>query len=134
MTSELAPDQVAADLIAALVVAWTAHDMMAFAGQFHEDAVFINVVGAYMNGRAEIEQHHAAAHTSIFANSTISMRLADVRAAAADVLVAHAHTEMRGDARAPDEVRKAILTFVIEQRDGEWKFSAAQNTTIVPRP
>lgn len=130
MNPDLAAREVAAALAARLVGAWAAHDMAAFAGNFHEDAAFVNVAGAYACGRAEIEELHAAAHASIFRDSTITMELMDVRVPADTVLIAHVRSELRGDARAPAERRHSILTIVIERRAGEWKVSAAQNTTV----
>jgi hypothetical protein len=38
--------------------------------------------------------------------------------------------EARGDDRALGEVRKALLTLVIERRAGLWRIIAAQNTAV----
>jgi hypothetical protein len=46
------------------------------------------------------------------------------------VIVAHVRAEARGDDRAPGEVRKAILTLVIERRAGLWRITAAHNTAV----
>ena len=76
MEPEAEARRVAADLAAELVIAWAEHDMAAFARLFHDDAAFVNVIGTYARGRAEIEQLHAAAHASMFAASTITMDVA----------------------------------------------------------
>jgi uncharacterized protein (TIGR02246 family) len=131
MDRESSPGQLGAGLVAALVAAWNAHDMAAFARLFHEDAAFVNVAGRYAHGRAEIEQLHAAAHAAFYRDSAITMRLEDARAVAADLVVAHATSVVRGDERAPGQVRETIMTLVIERRHGDWKISAAQNTVIV---
>jgi SnoaL-like domain len=38
--------------------AWNSHDMRRFAACFAADADFVNVVGAWWRGRAEIEEKH----------------------------------------------------------------------------
>ena len=124
------PNSVPDELIAGLVAAWNRHDMTAFASVFHEDAAFVNVVGTYARGRRGIEQLHATAHASFYRNCTISMRLEDARMAAADVIVAHVTSDVRGDERAPDQVRETIMTLVIERQHGLWKISAAHNTAV----
>lgn len=132
MEPELAPAEIATQLLSGLVAAWAAHDMAAFAELFHDDAAFVNVIGTYAHGRAEIQELHAAIHAGIYRNSAITMQLEDARAAADGVIVAHVASELSGDERAPDQVRGSILTLVIERRGADWKISAAQNTNIVP--
>jgi uncharacterized protein (TIGR02246 family) len=124
--------RIASDIAAELAAAWNAHDMAAFANLFHDDAAFVNVNGLYAHGRQEIQQHHETVHAGIFHNSTLGNRVEDTRSPAAGVIVAHVGSEVRGDERTPDQVRHAILTLVIELRDGEWKISALHNTNIVP--
>ena len=125
------PGRVADQLLAGMAAAWNVHDMAAFAGLFHQDAAFVNVNGTYARGRAEIERLHATVHASFYRSSAITLGLQDSRAAAADVIAAHAVSELRGDERAPGQVRQAIMTLVIEQRHGPWQISAAQNTAVV---
>lgn len=106
--------------------------MVTFSSLFHEDAAFVNVVGTYARGRQEIQRLHEAAHAGIFRNSTVAMRVEDTRSVIDAVLVSHVVSELRGDDRVPDRVRRAILTVVFELRDNEWKISTAHNTNIVP--
>lgn len=106
--------------------------MKAFGDLFHDDAAFVNVNGMYAHGRHEIQLHTATVHAGFFRNSTLAMRVEDARSPAADVIVAHASSELRGDERAPGQVRHTILTLIIERRNDEWKISAAHNTNIVP--
>jgi uncharacterized protein (TIGR02246 family) len=126
-----APNRIAGDFSAKLVAAWNAHDMSAFASLFWDDAAFVNVIGMYMHGREEIERHHEAMHASIFRNSTLDMHVEDARSPAPSVIVVHVASSLGADERAPAEVRHAIMTLVIEQRNGEWMIAAAHNTDIV---
>ena len=50
--------------------AWNTHDMAAFASVFHEDGVWILWTGDVWKGRRVIEEGHAAAHKTVFRNST----------------------------------------------------------------
>jgi uncharacterized protein (TIGR02246 family) len=134
MTDERAHGQTAGDFATKLSEAWNVHDMQAFADLFHDDAAFVNVNGTYAHGRHEIRKHHEAVHAGFFRNSMISTRVEDSRSPAAGVIVAHTGSEVRGDERAPGQVRRTVMTLVIEQRNGEWKISAAHNTNVVTPP
>ena len=56
----------------------------------------------------------------------------DARELVPGVIVAHVASELEGDARAPGQTTRHLATYVIEQRAGSWKFTAAHNTRIVP--
>jgi uncharacterized protein (TIGR02246 family) len=125
-------DRIVSDFAAEWTTAWNSHDMKVFADLFHDDAAFVNVNGMYAHGRHEIQRHHESVHAGFFRSSTLAMRVEDARSPMADLIVAHASSELRGDERAPDQVRHTILTLIIERRNDEWKISAAHNTNIVP--
>jgi len=133
----MAPDsagEVAAGLTSSLAAAWNQHDMRAFAGLFHDDAAFVNVAGAYLHGRGEIEQAHAAAHAGPFRNSTLTAWPEDARWLGSDVIIAHMRSELRGDDRAPGQVRQALMTLVIERRGEHWEIVTAHNTNVQTAP
>jgi uncharacterized protein (TIGR02246 family) len=123
--------EVAAGLAAAFARAWNAHDMNALGAAFHGDATFVNVVGTYMRGRQEIERLHGAAHAGPYRKSALSMTVQDARQVVPGLIVTHVSSEVRGDERAPGQARKALATFVIEHRAGDWKIIAAHNTIVV---
>jgi len=123
--------EVAAELAAGLADAWNHHDMPAFAGLFHDDAAFVNVAGAYLHGRGEIERTHAAAHDGLFRDSNLTAWPQDARSVGPDVIIAHVRSELRGDDRAPGGVRQAIMTLVIERRGSQWKIVTAHNTNVL---
>jgi uncharacterized protein (TIGR02246 family) len=93
--------------------------------------MFVNVVGSYMRGRTEIERQHSTVHAGPYRNSTLQVEVEDARELGPDVIVAHVRTEVRGDDHAPGEIRKALLTLVIERRAGLGRITAAHNTAIV---
>jgi uncharacterized protein (TIGR02246 family) len=120
--------EIANQLVASFAAAWNRHDMDALAGLFHEDAAFVNVLGSYMRGREQIRAQHSAVHAGPYKDSVLRVEVLDTREPAPTVLLAHVRTELDGDARAPDETRYSLVTFVIEQRAELWRFTAAHNT------
>jgi uncharacterized protein (TIGR02246 family) len=113
--------------------AWNRHDMKAFASEFAEDADFVNVAGAWWKGRAEIEQKHAAVHATVFRESTLSIDELDIRFLTPEVAVAHVLTSLVGQKTpegAPVPPRKALLTQVLQKRNGKWMIVASQNTDV----
>ena len=108
--------------------------MQALGILFHEDAAFVNVAGVYMRGREEIARIHAAAHAGPFRNSTLTAWAGEVRSVGSDVIIAHVRSELQGDDRAPGQVRRTLMTLVIERRDPHWKIIAAHNTNVLALP
>lgn len=126
------------NVINAIVESWNTHDMKLHAAQFTDDADFVNVLGMYWKGRAEIEQHHAAIHSTIFRNSKLRILEHSVRELSDTVALAHVRWEMTGHDAIPGvnftEVRRGIGTVVLVEQGGQWLISAFQNTDIVPVP
>jgi uncharacterized protein (TIGR02246 family) len=83
-----------------------------------------------MRGRAEIERQHGAVHAGPYRNSTLHVDVDDARELVPGVIVAHVRAEARGDDQDPGEVRKALLTLVIERRADLWRIIAAHNTAV----
>ena len=123
---------IADQLIADYANAWNAHDVDALTLLFHEDGTFVNVVGTYERGREEIRHLHAVIHASFYKDSAIRSEVLDARELVPGVILAHVASELEGDARAPGQTTRHLATYVIEQRAGSWKFTAAHNTRIVP--
>jgi uncharacterized protein (TIGR02246 family) len=122
--------QQASEVADGFAAAWNLHDMEALGRLFHDDADFVNVVGLQMRGRESIQDHHAIIHASAYRNSTLRVAVEDARKLGPDVIVAHVHSELEGDERAPLQTRQTLMTIVIERRIDEWKIVAAQNTAI----
>jgi uncharacterized protein (TIGR02246 family) len=131
MLSSMDDAEVASEIVSGFAGGWNKHDMSALGAVFHDDASFVNVIGTYMRGRADIERNHGFAHAGPYRNSTLGMEVLDARQVVPGLIVAHVRTEVRGDERAPGQVRPALLTFVIERRADVWKIIAAHNTIVV---
>jgi len=123
-------------VIRAISESWNAHDISLHGRQFTEDADFVNVLGMYWHGRAEIESHHATIHRTIFRNSKLRILDYSLRPIADEVVLGHIRWEMTGHEPLPGvtvpETRTGMATAVFVQRDGRWLISAFHNTDIVP--
>lgn len=126
--------------------AWNRHDMRAFGSLFAPDADFVNVAGAPMKGREDIQSHHAYSHGAIpadtpgfgpeskkhygiFKNSTMRFDQVEVRFLRPDVALAHVSWQLSGDARSAVP-RRGVFLFVLTRENGTWLFASAQNTEI----
>jgi len=110
--------------------AWNGHDMAALAGLFTEDADFVNVGARHWKGRKEIEAQHAA-RLRQFVDSTWTTRAVQVQPLAPGISLVHVAWALAGD-RDPDGTprppREGVFTWVVMEREGEWRIRAAQNT------
>jgi uncharacterized protein (TIGR02246 family) len=125
------PYAAAGEVAAGFAATWNRHDMEEFGRLFHEDASFVNVVGMHMRGRAQIQQAHAGIHAGHYRDSSLVLEVADARELAPNVVVAVVDSALSRDERAPGEVRRSVITLVLESRDTDtWKIAAAQNTML----
>ncbi len=120
------------DVIAGLMQAWNTHDMHAFAEGFTDDAMFVNVNGSLLRGRAEIEESHKVVHASIFKTSRADIRPVAARFPVVDVALVQATWRITGDSRRP-EPRDYMMTLVLRRQTGVWKVFAAQNGSAEDR-
>jgi uncharacterized protein (TIGR02246 family) len=121
---------VATEIADGFARAWNRHDMEELGKLFHDDADFVNVVGVKLTGRESIKSHHAIGHAGPFANSTLQVAVDDAREIVPGIIVAHVHSQLEGDGRAPRQTRHTLMTLVIEQRAARWMIVAAHNTNL----
>ena len=121
-----------AEVVAGFAEAWNRHDMDAFADLFWEEATFVNRGGRLSEGRAAIRAAHAAIHATHLRASRLDNRLEHMRRIGNNVAVALVRSDLTGSARAPAEVVRTRLTFVLERRGREWRIIAAHNATLGP--
>lgn len=121
-------------VVAAFADAWNRHDMAAFAELFAFDAEFVNVVGMWWKGRAEIRQAHEFTHSTIFKNSRLTTSDTAIRFPTPDFAIARSrwylegHTSPEGAALPP---RNGILVHLIALTEGKWSIIDSQNTDII---
>lgn len=133
-----AADEAAVRAVASSFVdTWNRHDMQAFAAVFADDADFVNVIGLWWQGRAEIQREHEALHATRMKNSYLAANETAVRFLRPDVAVVHVRWELVGDTGLEGEPlppRKGILTQVLAKQGDRWLITSAQNTDILPLP
>jgi uncharacterized protein (TIGR02246 family) len=120
--------------IANLEHAWNTHDMDAFAGQFADDADFVNIEGTRWQGRQAIKDAHAFVHATIFKQSHLTIEDTTIRQLDANVIVARSTWRLEGQTTmkgAAVPSRTGILTNVLVRSGSSWKIAVTQNTDIV---
>jgi uncharacterized protein (TIGR02246 family) len=110
--------------------AWNTHDMAAFASVFHDDGVWILWTGDVWKGRRAIEEGHAAAHKTVFRNSTQRELIEEMTFVGPDAAVVRFCSVLTGDERAPTDVIRSRKFLVVSKRQSVWKVSWGQNTRL----
>lgn len=123
--------------MAAFADAWNIHSAKALAALFTEDADFVNVMGLWLKGRAEIEQGHAQVFATFLSESHLSITDTQIKFLKPDVALLHSSWEIVGQ-RSPDGKhqlqRNGVLTAVTTYENGTWQIVALHNTGTVPLP
>jgi uncharacterized protein (TIGR02246 family) len=121
-------------VVNAFADAWNRHDMEAFAQLFAADAEFVNVVGLWWKGRAEIKQAHEVTHASMFKNSRLTILDTSVRFPLPRFAIARSRWRLEGHVGPEGQAlpaRTGILVNVLTVDDGNWAIIDSQNTDIV---
>jgi uncharacterized protein (TIGR02246 family) len=108
--------------------------MDAFAQLFAADAEFVNVVGLWWKGRAEIKRAHEFTHLTMFKNSQLTILESSVRFPLPQVALARARWSLEGHVGPDDQPlppRTGILLCVVLPAGSGWSIIDAQNTDIV---
>lgn len=122
-------------LVLEIEAAWNTHDMQRFAACFSDDADFVNVRGAWMRGREDIEKKHATSHAGRFKDSTMQLQLAALKEIAPGVGVMHVSWRLQGHresgpARTTD-TRTGIWTWTVRDRGARLEIVSSHNTDIL---
>ena len=115
---------------------WNRHDMKAMHELDTEDVEWINVVGHYWRGKANVYKGHIAIHKGMSAGTSMSVESATIRSIAPSVAVAVAtmHFGASPDPRYSWVVAaKTRGSFTMVKRNGIWKIAHFQNTVIDPK-
>jgi len=119
--------------------AWNHHDMKAMADVFTEDADLINVLGTRWRGRADIVKALGVFHREMFKNEEIHLGEITIRSVTPNVAIAVAVQTGSGEMSLPEghgrkeaPAGSQLDTFVVVKREGIWKVTHGQNTTVNP--
>ena len=121
-------------VVAAFAGAWNRHDMEAFAELFAPDAEFVNVVGMWWKGRAEIKAAHEFTHSTMFRSSRLTILETSVRFLAPELAIARSRWLLEnhvGPDGEPLPARHGVLVNLLARQGGRWSIIDAQNTDII---
>lgn len=121
-------------VVNAFAGAWNSHDMEAFAQLFASDAEFVNVVGIWWKGRAEIRQAHEFTHSTMFRNSRLTILETSVRFPSSQFAIARSRWRLEGHVGPENEAlppRLGILVNLFAYDGTRWSIIDSQNTDIV---
>lgn len=123
-----------ARVVHAFADCWNTHDMNAFAELFAPDAEFVNVVGLWWKGRAEIKGAHEFTHQTLFKSSRLTLEEVDIRFPVQQLALARCRWSLTGHVTpegAPLPQRNGVLLNVLRQEGGKWLIVDSQNTDII---
>jgi len=143
MAAEPPPSEQAAEAAAvkevgaAFVDDWNRHDMKSLGSLFAEDAQFVNVIGLWWHGRAEIQKEHEALHATRMRTSHLVNDETLVHLLGPDAAVLLTRWQLTGDTGIDGvtlPVRRGIMSLVAIRAGSHWQIASAQNTDIIPLP
>jgi len=112
---------------------WNRHDMEVLFQAFAPDAEWVNVVGMWWRGLADVKRATAAYHEAFFANTPLTIDRLQVRLLTSDTAVAVVRWN-KGSFLPPDGRLRPpghdIMSVVLVKREGRWLIVAGHNTTI----
>ena len=113
--------------------AWNRHDMKAYAELLTEDVHWVNIVGMWWQGKANVYKAHEAFHATIFRNVSVRIDHVSVRKLTPDVAAAvctesvDAFTTPSGQARPKSQDR---LSLILRKTAERWLICHAHNVVI----
>ena len=115
--------------------AWNNHDMKAFVSVMADDVEWVNIVGMWWRGKAQVYQAHEAFHQTIFKNRQIHPpEKVELQPAGPDTVIVTSITPTDGFTTPSGHIEppsRNILTEVFVRRNGRWLIVRGHNTTIV---
>lgn len=116
-------------IVSELSAAWNRGDAAAYAAPFAADAEQINIFGAQLCGRGEIEQRHDVIFKSIFQHSTNVFSVLGTRAVGPDALIARVASAVDVP-RGPLQGRLETIVSMVLQHSARWEIVLFHNTRV----
>ena len=112
---------------------WNDHNMDAMFDLFIEDAEWVNIVGMYWVGRADVKKAHQDFHATMFKNTPLKIDEITVRKITSDTAVAVLNLSM-GDFTTPSgetiKNSKDRLSLILVKQKGRWLIAHGHNTVL----
>lgn len=117
--------------------AWNHHDMKAFVNYMTDDVEWVNIVGMWWRGKAQVFLAHDRMHRTTFKDRQWhDAEPTELRQVAAGVVIVTQAVPMDGFP-SPDgkeaPPNRNMLTLVFVHRDGRWLVVEGHNTVIDPK-
>ena len=125
------PTAIAETILQQLEQAWNDADGAAFGSQFADESDFVDIRGGHHRGAADIGHGHQAIFDSIYAGSTVSVRLELARALAPGFILALAGSTLDVPQGPMQGVHQARMTMLIAAPGADWRITAFQNTLVM---
>ena len=123
-------ERIISGIVSELEKAWNAADGAGFARPFAEDGDFVNIRGEHYRTREEIARGHQGIFDNIYKGSVNRYQLADARAIAPTVLLAHVRATLKVPTGQLAGIHNALFTLVVVQTENEWRIAAFHNTIV----
>jgi len=112
---------------------WNRHDIEVMFQVFTSDAEWVNVVGMWWRGLADVKRAHRLYHETVFANTPFTIDAIHVRSVTPDTAIAVVRWS-KGSFVPPDgkprPPGKDMMSLVLVKQAGRWLIAAGHNTTI----
>ncbi len=109
------------------------HNMDAMFDLFIEDAEWVNIVGMYWVGRADVKKAHQDFHATMFKNTPLKIDEITIRKITSDTAVAVLNLSM-GDFTTPSgetiKNSKDRLSLILVRQKGRWLIAHGHNTVL----
>lgn len=121
-------------LVEDFVKAWNTHDTKAWGRLFTNDAVWVTVAENRLEGRSNIVEDWAKAHTTWAKNTSIAQSAVEVRKVSRNVAVILFRVGFLDEkGKVVPDSNRAILVVALKQSDG-WRITAGQLAHPSPQP
>jgi uncharacterized protein (TIGR02246 family) len=118
------------DVFDELAQAWNDGDGVRYGEQFTDEAHFVNIRGAHMQGAETIARGHQAIFDSIYKGSTVRYSVVETQPITEDCLLGMVHAELDAPSGPLQGSHQALITTLLV-RDGErWKVRHFHNTLV----
>jgi uncharacterized protein (TIGR02246 family) len=137
LPQRVAEDAAVKEVGEAFVDDWNRHDMKSLGSLFADDAQFVNVIGLWWHGRAEIQKEHEALHATRMRASHLVASDTLVHLLGPDAAVVLMRWQLTGDTGIDGvtlPMRRGVMSLVTVRVGSSWRIASAQNTDIIPLP
>ena len=118
------------DVFAQLAQAWNDGDGARYGEQFTDEAHFVNIRGAHMQGAETIARGHQGIFDSIYKGSTVRYSVIETEPITADCLLGMVHAELDAPSGPLQGSHEALITTLLVRDGDRWKVRHFHNTLI----